>query len=297
MEKIETIETDRDLGNTEPNLKSEPKKKKTQGLQYVFWCFTYNNYEKETIGNLETIFKNECKWYVFQEETGKNGTPHLQGVIALKKKARMTELKNIDPAIHWECAKCVKSAIAYCSKNETRTGDVFIYNIELENYIDEALDYDEPYGWQLDVMNIIKEKPDKRTIHWFWSKSGGVGKSSLCRYLAIFHKAIICGGKINDIFHQISKTKIKKLIIIDVPRSSMGYVNYGGIEAIKNGHFFSGKYEGKQVIFNHPHVIVFANKPPAYSEMSEDRWNVVRIDAEWSSPQPPVPGGLSDTET
>ena len=39
--------------------------------------------------------------YAFQEETGEQGTPHLQGIISLKKKMRDTEF-NLPSKIHWE---------------------------------------------------------------------------------------------------------------------------------------------------------------------------------------------------
>lgn len=65
-----------------------------------------------------------------------------------------------------------------------------------------------------------------------------------------------------------------KIIIIDIPRYNMDYISYGGMEEIKNGCFFSSKYEGGMVLMNSPHVIVFANQPPDEGMMSKDRWKV-----------------------
>lgn len=264
------METDGDgRGNT--NSRPFPTKRDTQR---VYWCFTFNNYSN--VETLETIFKGFCQWYVFQEEIGANGTPHLQGTICLKTKQRLSELKHIDPAIHWEPTKAVKASILYCTKKETSTGRVFSHGIELP----EELESDKPYGWQLKVMDIIKEKPDKRTIHWFWEPNGNVGKTSLCKHLVINHNALMLTGKSTDMYHMISKFPNKrKLFIIDVPRSTQDYINYGAIEQMKNGLIFSGKYEGSQLVFNCPHVIVFANEPPNLSMMSADRWNIVHIKA------------------
>lgn len=267
MAEIEQIEQNRDaLGNTNTSAS-----KSKQSIQYTYWCFTYNNYEQ--VEQIEQIFKHECKWYIFQEEIGKEGTPHLQGTICLKSKARLTELKRIDPKIHWEPTKYIKASICYSSKQETSTGKIYSYGID----IPETPEYDEPYGWQLQVIQLLENKPDKRTIHWFWEPKGGVGKTALCRYLVIKYNATILCGKSSDMFHALSKTKHKKVIIIDVPRSTQDFINYGAIEQIKNGLIFSGKYEGCQMIFNHPHVIVFANIPPDVDKMSFDRWNVIRI--------------------
>jgi hypothetical protein len=86
-------------------------------------------------------------------------------------------------------------------------------------------------------------------------------------------------GKSNDMYHMMSKFPDKnELFIVDCPRSQQDYINYGAIEQIKNGLVFSGKYEGAQLVFNCPHIFVFANVPPDESKMSLDRWNVRYID-------------------
>lgn len=65
-----------------------------------------------------------------------------------------------------------------------------------------------------------------------------------------------------------------KIIICDIPRTNLEYINYGAIESIKNGMIYSGKYEGGQCIFDNPHVVVFANELPDGSKMSRDRWRI-----------------------
>jgi hypothetical protein len=264
-EQIEQIEKAR--GNTKTRASK-------QELQYTFWFFTLNNYKVEQVEQIEQIFQHECKWYIFQEETGSEGTPHLQGTVSLKKKQRLSELKRIDPSIHWEATKSVKASIEYCTKYETRSGKIFSHGISLP----EKVEVEEPFGWQLKVIDILNSKPDKRTIHWFWEPKGNVGKSTLCKYLVLNHNALMLTGKSNDMYNMLAKYPEKrKVIICDIPRSSLGYINYAAIEQIKNGLVFSGKYEGAQLVFNCPHVIVFANELPRQEEMSKDRWNVVRI--------------------
>ena len=49
------------------------------------------------------------------------------------------------------------------------------------------------------------------------------------------------------------------------------------MEAIKNGCFFSGKYESGMVRFNSPHILVFANEPPERTKLSQDRWCVFAL--------------------
>jgi len=93
------------------------------------------------------------------------------------------------------------------------------------------------------------------------------------------HHALVLSGKSKDMKHGIVKYAEEKgdypeLIVLDVPRTSERFLSYGGIEQVKNGLFFSGKYESSQHYFNNPHLFVFANFKPNLSNMSRDRWRI-----------------------
>jgi len=259
------------LDDDETKIVSPPQEKNT--IQHKYWCFTLNNYEESDIRLLCEIMEYECEWYIFQEETGESGTPHLQGTINLSKRQRLSQLKKWHNKIHWEWTKCVKASIEYCQKYESRSGNIYYKNI----IINEPIKVIEPYGWQLDILDIIKNEPDDRTIYWFWEPYGNVGKSSLCKYLAVKHDAIVICGKGSDIKNVLIKKKSLKLILVDIPRSNYEYFNYGTLEEIKNGMIFSGKYEGGFKVFNPPHIICFANEEPQREQLSSDRWDVRRI--------------------
>ncbi len=98
------------------------------------WCFTLNNYTKEDVNTMTQSRWNdlEIKKFVFQEEKGVNGTPHLQGVVMFKNPTGLAGLKKIHEKIHWEICKNFHASKSYCSKEETRTGMVYTYGIELE---------------------------------------------------------------------------------------------------------------------------------------------------------------------
>lgn len=68
------------------------------------------------------------------------------------------------------------------------------------------------------------------------------------------------------------------VIIIDVPRTNENYVCYGTMEKIKDGLMYSGKYEGGVIELLPVHLIVFANFEPNTATMSEDRWNIQKIE-------------------
>lgn len=267
--------------------------------QCSYYSFTWNNYDvlvndyniaddgskiedfdgsEKTLKHAETFFesiKQICQWIIMQEEIcPKTGTPHLQGTLKLIKKARFTELKLYSQKVHWKATQCVPAAIEYCTKQRTRKpgGKQWIHGIE----VPEEVELEEPYGWQLQVLDIIKEKPDKRTIHWFYDYNGKMGKTQLLKYLTLRHDACVIGGVAKDAFHNIA-TRLKKrlpckLIVMNVPRAAIDKVDYEALEACKDGFIFSGKYESGQLCFNCPHLIIMANSKPDTGQLSPDRW-------------------------
>ena len=74
---LEILETE-ERGNTINLSSSLPK----QPLQYVHHFFTWNNYSMQDIETLQSMFGHMAYDYVFQEEKGNSGTPHLQGVVS-----------------------------------------------------------------------------------------------------------------------------------------------------------------------------------------------------------------------
>jgi len=67
------------------------------------------------------------------------------------------------------------------------------------------------------------------------------------------------------------------IVLVDIPRDGAKYVSYAGLEKIKDGKFFSEKYESGMCRFNKPHIVCFANDPPQWESMSLDRWVVFDV--------------------
>ena len=64
---------------------------------------------------------------------GEGGTEHLQGTLKLKNRKRLTGMKTmIGHTVYWEITKCIKASLAYCSKQETRTGKLWVHGIDVE---------------------------------------------------------------------------------------------------------------------------------------------------------------------
>lgn len=242
----------------------------------VHHFFTFNNYSAEHLYILCQVFDEICYMYAFQEETGLGGTKHLQGVISLKKKSRWTEF-GLPKEIHWEKVRDVKDAYLYCTKKETRTGDVFVknytipYHFILTNFFD----------WQIRLMDkVIGKKADDRTVFWYWSEGGKIGKSCFCKHLVMNHRAILLTkGTYSDMCNLIYKTDMMttNIVIFDLPRNNGNRISYSAVESIKNGMVCNTKYETGFKCFPPPHIIIFANEPPDMEELSEDRWVVEKI--------------------
>lgn len=260
------------LGNTKPR----PKR---QGAA-VKWVFTLNNWTQEEFDILKNVGSKIL--IIGKEVAPTTGTPHLQGYIEFKKKERPKELIKID-RIHWEIAKGTReSNLAYCTKQDA---NAYVFGIKVLEKIVDPLDGLELRPWQTRMKLIVQGPPHPRQILWRWESIGNTGKSSFCKHLALTMDALVVSGKGDDIKYFVStyieKTKkFPKIIILDLPRTSEGFVCWSTIEQLKNGMFFSGKYESNMVMFNDAHVIIFANFAPNEMDrrkLSADRWNIEEL--------------------
>ena len=216
--------------------------------------------------------------YVFQEEIGESGTPHLQGYLRFTTKKRPKSVFD-NKKIHWEICKKVSNAIAYCQKEDTRSGQVYYRGIEAP-FVQRIKNL---YDWQKEILNILKTEPDDRKLYWYWEKKGCAGKTTFQKYIFTHLKGVlIVSGKAADMKHAVVDYLIKnklypKIILCNIPRHSLNYVSYTGIEEVKDMFFHSGKYEGGQVCGPCPHFIIFANEEPEVDFVSKDRWVISRL--------------------
>lgn len=271
-------------GNT--NFSSMP----TTETQRIYWCFTLNNPED---GELDTLLEGSEK-YVYQLEAGdEEKTPHYQGFVKLKKRARFNTVKDLCPRAHIEATKgSAMDNYAYCTKRDGVLAGPWIkgYRKPVKN----PLDGKTLRPFQQDILDLIDTEPDGRTIHWYWDANGNTGKSSLAKHICLTrsHQALYVGGKAADMKYAICKflenvENDLQIVLIDIPRTAGQYLSYTGIEEIVNGIFFSGKYEATMQTFNPPHVICFANFMPAMENISLDRWDIVNIPAVEATRAPP----------
>lgn len=240
----------------------------------LYWVFTLNNHTKEEFEILSKEICLYCLDYRVQEEIGDAGTPHLQGFIHCKKRIRPMETFSCK-RIHWEKCRSPKHSREYCCKEESATGNYILDSIEPL----ELTKPDRP--WQLEILALLDEKPNRK-INWYWEPIGGVGKTTLCRWLVAKKDALYISGKASDCKYAVvsyheQKKKYPKIILWNIPRTHKDHISYDAVESIEDGLFFSGKYECTSVVMNHPHVFIFANFKPNGWELSDRKWNINEI--------------------
>lgn len=152
------------------------------------------------------------------------------------------------------------------------------------------------HPWQKWVLQYLRQRPDNRTIVWVTDPTGGQGKSTLVQYLITNHPEdyVLLGGKVADMAFAYDGQGV---VFFDVPRTQLEHMDhlYNFGEQLKNGSVFSTKYESRLKTFKAPHVVFFANAPPAAGKWSADR--VLHLDLEqftaYTIPVPPfVPPAL-----
>lgn len=249
------------------------------------------NFDEETQNKLiKFVIEKEGGEYVIGKETcPQTHVAHLQTFVKFKNQVKWEEIEKAI-GIHSCWKQCGgksarKDNFTYCTKEGdyvTNMSDL-IPSKSLQDIVIEK-EYKEVKWkfWQQCVLALLETEPHNRHIYWMYEETGNTGKSYLAKYLACTYELILGEGKRLDVYNQVlsfikEKEKSPKIIILDIPRDSMEYVNYASIEQLKNGCLYSGKYEGGQCVFEIPHVLIFSNQLPSISSMSRDRWKIFNI--------------------
>jgi len=146
------------------------------------------------------------------------------------------------------------------------------------------------YTYQRQLLEEVSKpcSTTSRIITWVYEPNGNVGKSALIKAICMRFKALFVQGAGDNIKYAVTQwingnpeKKIPprelEICLFDIPRSSMGAVSYNALEGIANGLLFNGKYESGMCTFNRPHIVIVANEPPAWDQLSKDRWDVRKI--------------------
>ena len=276
------VSKDTGVGNT----KATPIRSRT-------WMMTWNNYTEEELEEFLNWTKKNCIDFAINEETGENGTEHLQIYIEFQNARTFSSLKKKWNKPHIEQCYKPDKAKKYCMKDDTKTGKT--YTPDPTPSIKDPLEGLELRDWQRELLDILEQEPDNRTIIWIYDLYGNSGKTSLAKHLCIKYTdevLYLSGGPANCKFAVTSFLHNKKggkwyrnqrrlrIALFDYTRSQDDKVSYQALEEIKNGIFCNTKYECMQVLYDCPHVVIFANFEPEMSKLSEDRWKIIDISAD-----------------
>ncbi len=148
-------------------------KKKTNQVKKNYksrnFTFTRNNYNN-------TVFEDTlvCRYICYGKEVGKEGTPHLQGVVLFQNPRSLASVRKLFNGCHIETARSAVHAIEYCKKEGdfTERGDPPMTDIQKgkkgKEYWDEQL-----ILIKSGMINLVDSKLQitmPRNLDYIWNK-------------------------------------------------------------------------------------------------------------------------------
>ena len=135
--------------------------------------------------------------------------------------------------------------------------------------------------WQNELMNIIRQEPERRDIYWIYDPIGNVGKTFFGSYVgAMYPEQILSIQSSNgkEVLYKLCSMTHPRALLLDVARCKKGIdLSYDVIEQVKAGNLLSIKYIPIQRNFTPMHVMVFSNSYPDINKLSIDRWKICEI--------------------
>lgn len=244
------------------------------------WVMTWHNYPDNVFEQIEQHLVPLCKQYVFGKEKGKSGnSPHIQGAFVMKSKIRQSTIWKMFETMFfldkmsgkWEDQEyCVKEA------GEILTNYKWPKPLKIIK---------ELYGWQKDVLKLVKDvEPNDRDIIWVYG-GYGIGKTQFAKYM-IYNKIAFgpLDGEKRHILSVVSQNINEECFIIYLSADESKYQKnsmFDCIENIKDGLFMShfGVDNTGPVFMNSPHIIVLANERPDFekTKMDQKRFKIYNV--------------------
>ena len=135
------------------------------------------------------------------------------------------------------------------------------------------------YGWQKDLREYLDKQCNRKTIWVVDVEGNDDGKSLFQRNIRDeFGYSRVCTLQLGE----------------NVPRAQYLFTEqYKILEKIKDGSAMTPKYNGQNLSFKTPNVLmVFANREPDIEKLSKDRWLILKISEDLTSLKE-ITGGCS----
>jgi len=132
--------------------------------------------------------------------------------------------------------------------------------------------------WQADLFKQLKFKPDDRKIKFVVDRAGNEGKTWFCKYYCYLHDDAMYMRPTKHADMAYALMQNLRVLFLDCTRQQIEHLPYSFLESVKDGLVFSPKYESRMKMFSPVHVVVMMNEEPNYGFLSEDRYDVIRLD-------------------
>jgi len=230
----------------------------------------------------------DCKVYIGKED------PDNKDLKAPKDKA---QLKGANLVESIQRAPTVNVALRnHLRRLGDAAGIIQIFDYRVTTPVDLYIPPKPTSPWATELLAQVEHQkcPNwDRKIIWYVDHRGGAGKTALAKYLDRMYSGEngfdwLVMAAVNDYTaaaHQVAEAAKSgfqyKGFIIDCPRSFMYKEGlYQTLESFKDGKVTSTKYQGRNMGFNTPWVIVMSNFWPKVDKISLDRWDIRRINAD-----------------
>lgn len=280
---------------------SPPAMKKEDNCKGKSYKITINNYTTENLYEFSLMIKklNPFKW-VYSQEVGEQGTPHIQGYLRFLKETRRSSITRlINKGFFCELSKFHKDSSPeemdaeqwlYCvglveEKNMTYNKSSK-HNYECyPNEPIEILEDEQLRPFQKSLEDILLGDVNKNKIIWVYDEEGQIGKTEMVRrWFVKYQVPFAYGGKTTDIVNLVFNNKKyflsgkNRAMVYNFGRSTKNdKIAYNSMETISDGAISNTKFEAGCFVMNKPHVFVFANCLPKFSEMTSNRWLIKTI--------------------
>lgn len=230
------------------------------------------------------------KWCFQLEKCPTTGRLHYQGRLSLKVKLQKSAIiKAIEPTwnICWSVEQNESASSLYVTKEDSRIDGPWS-DKDVPTYIPRALRTLELKGWQPTLRDILLKPGGDRVIHLVLDEAGGIGKSTLAKYMFVNHGAIILPGSIGSaenlmklVCNSLKGIHPSKHVVffLDLPRA-VKKNNWEDwcttMEQIRGGHITDWRYGGENRLIEPPSVCCFTNSLPPVDAFTSDRWQIHR---------------------
>ena len=280
-------------------IKNIPLLKKEDNCKGKSFKITINNYTTENLYEFSLMVKklNPYKW-VYSQEVGKQGTPHIQGYLRFLKETRRSSItRMINKGFYCELSKFNKG-----SSHEEMDAEQWIYCVGLveekqmvynqyskhnyECYPEEPIEIledDQLRPFQQSLEDILLGDVNKNKAIWVYDEQGHIGKTEMVRRWYIKYRVPFAyGGKSSDIVNLIFNNKNyfltgkNRAMVYNFGRLTKNdKIPYNSMEMINDGCISNTKF--KCFIINKPKIFVFANCLSKMSKLTSSKWLIKTI--------------------